>query len=176
MRHASAVVLASAALAVSAAPASAECIPSEIAALIEDFEGEICDDASACPCFDTADIDTADIDTALSGLDTYSYAWARRANGRVDQTSLRGDSWTCGPDGWSAPTVGFDVYGDETECGTDVTYSCETWNDTWQAAPYHAWAGGGTSGVLDSTADEFAVCEGILNDWIAANGTPSWSW
>lgn len=158
--------------AVSPSTASATCIPAEIAEGLEgDFE--ICPEVEedACPCFSTTDIDLA-----FDGLDAYAYSWNRRPWGVTDQTSLRADAWECGPDGWSAPTAGFDTYAETAECGTFSTYYCETWTDTWLAAPYHTWAGDGESLVVEVSQAEFEACEAVLDDYIAAEGVPAWSW
>lgn len=153
-----------------AAPAAALCIPAELA---DAFEGEveICPEEPACPCFSEADVTAA-----LADLDPYAYAWNRRPWGVTDQTSLRGDAWECGPDGWSAPTAGFDTFAETAECGTTSVYYCETWTDTWQAAPHHSWAGDGESVLVEVSAADFAACEALLLDWIDAGDVPMWSW
>jgi hypothetical protein len=173
MKRLESTVIAATVLLASAAPgvaAAQDCIPCELADLLEG-EYEICPDEPSCPCF-TAD----DIDTALAGLDPYMYSWAERPWDQIDHTSLRADAWECTPDGWIAPTVGFDTYIETDECGVIERYMCASWDDTWRAAPHHSWAGTGNALTLEITADEFAECEALLYDWAADAGAPSWSW
>lgn len=151
-------------------PAEATCVPAELAELLEE-PVEICPEEPVCPCF-SAD----DIDAAFAGMDPYLYAWGRRPWRVSQQTSLRADAWACTGAGWQAPTVGFDTYIETDACGATEAYVCETWDDTWLAAPYHRWAGGGASLSVEITAEEFDACEAVLLDWAEEAGAPSWSW
>lgn len=127
------------------------------------------DEDFVCPCFDTADLDYL-----IGDLSNYAYAWTSRANGTSDVLSLRGDEWFQDTDGvWKAPTIGADVYTVDAEGGAPY---CSIWSETYQAAPYHDWAGDLVEDVQPIADESFSVCEGILSDWITDNGVPLSSW
>lgn len=123
-----------------------------------------------CPCYDMESLDEL-----LAGLDTYAYSWAVRYDGFTQVTSLRGQEWSYSYEDvqWQAPTVGADLYRVAAE--DDAPY-CETWSQTWLAAPDHSWADDGVTSYLAIPEESFDVCQGILDDWMVEQGTPLYSW
>ena len=123
-----------------------------------------------CPCYDTATLDEM-----TEGLTTYALGWAVRIDGLTEVTSLRGYYWYYNVDDAQpqSPTVGADVYRVPAE--DDAPY-CETWSQTWLAAPDHAFADDAVVSVQALPEESFLYCQGVLDDWIDEQVVPLTEW
>ena len=111
-----------------------------------DCDGEI-DEGLACPCFEEAD-------------------GCAELAGRT-LVLQRGRRPVAGP------TVGADVY--QVTAEGNAPY-CSVWSKTWLAAPDHAWADDEEGWEMALTDERYALCEGVLCDWIDEHGVPLTTW
>jgi hypothetical protein len=57
----------------------------------------------------------------------------------------------------------------------DAPY-CESWSQTWLAAPDHDWADDGPGSAQLLPEESFEVCQDVLYDWIDEYGVPLAEW